>query len=1796
MTNRLLILFIVCLPLLQSCSDKNKVKLLETNAKEEVPVLGNLSFVFNKNLAPDSILNRWETEEFIQFEPKIKGKFRWQNPNELVFSPSENLKPATEYKGTIQKSLTKYSKFLLGKTDGIVFHTPKLRIEQTSGMWIARELNTTDILPEVSLRFNYPIKPADVLKRLSIKNGGDRIEFQSQSEESSEAMVLRLTNVKPEDKDLNLSIEIEDGLVPIGGLSATQEPLKSEVNIASPFVLIIGQVTAEHDGVNGTVKVYCSQQIAENQLLKDFISFEPKVKFTAELTDEGIIITSEEFNVEKGYEVSFKTGLKGNVGGVLKEPSAHQITFGKLEPSISFVNSSGEYLSTKGEKNLEVRIVNVPEVKVTITKIYENNILSMRKYGYYGGYYDEYYEEGDYEQSGSDDYDATFGDVVYEKVINTSALPKYRNSRLFHFKFPDNLPEFKGIYFVKINSSNEYYLSDNKIVSFSDIGLITRTGKDKIYVFANSIVSASALNGVNITAYGLNNQKIGTGQTNSDGYAEIKLINKNSKGFAPAMITAKIGGDFNCMPFSNTRVETSRFDIGGVRSNATGLRAFIYGDRDIYRPGEKMIFSAIVRNQIWKSPGEIPVKMKVLLPNGKELKLLKKSLNSQGSMESYVQLDAAAVSGHYSLELYTSTDVLLATKALLVEEFMPDRIKVKAELDKKDYKPGEKLLLSLEAVNYFGPPASGRNYESELQLKERAFDSKSFPNYNFSLSQSNNYYESMLSEGVTNDEGKADEAFEIPAYYKDRGILQADIFTTVFDENGRPVSRASSAPVYTQQVFYGIKNDGYGYYQLNQPVRFNLVALNKDDKPFASTKAKLLVIKHEYKTVLSKSGSYFRYNSQLEDKTIVDKEITLSGSNSYYDFVPRSPGNYELRIARPGAGTYVSTSFYSYGYWGNYGNSFEVNREGNIDIALDKTSYHTGETAQVLFKTPFNGKMLVTVEQDEVISHQYVEVKNRAASISIDLKSEHLPNAYVTATLIKPHTQSNIPLTVAHGYTSLMIEDLTNKIPVRIEAVDKSRSNTKQRITVKSLPGAKVTLAAVDEGILQITGFKTPDPYGYFYAKRALETTAHDIYPFLLPELKGGKSTGGDGFDLSKRVNPLPNKRVKLVANWSGITDSKSGEIVFDVDIPPFSGEIRLMAVAYKDTRFGSADAKITVADPIVISTGLPRFLSPGDTAYVSVNLTNTTEKSASAQVKIITSGGIKSMENGYSAAITSNNENRQIVKLVAGNAIGTAKYTVSVSAFGETFKDEIDITVRPAASLQKEAKNGAITGGSSEVINISNSSFMPASETRSLVVSRSPVLQFAEHLEYLVQYPHGCTEQIVSSAFPQLYFGDISEMMLRDEAGKSFANANVQEAIRSIKMRQLYSGGLTLWESGGQEHWWASVYATHFLIEAKKAGYQVDNDLLNNLLDYLKAKVKQRNYVSYFYNRTENKRIAPKEMAYSLFVLAIANKADISTMNYYKQHQDELAIDSRFLLSAAYAIAGDKQKFREMLPISFSGEEANPETGGSFASAIRDEGIALYAIMEADLGNPLIGTMANHLSNQMKGRSYLTTQERSFAFLCLGKLAKQAAASTVSGTVKVDGKTIGTVNSNTLKLKDKQLTGKQIEISTTGTGKLYYFYSTEGVPTGPVKEEDNFMRVRKTFYNRFGHVISGNSFKSNELIIVGITIENAYGSTIDNVVITDLLPAGFEIENHRVKQLPGMSWIKDANYATHIDIRDDRINFYLDLNSGKSTYYYAVRAVSSGSFKMGPVMAVAMYRGDMYSYNGAGTITISAR
>jgi uncharacterized protein YfaS (alpha-2-macroglobulin family) len=409
-----------------------------------------------------------------------------------------------------------------------------------------------------------------------------------------------------------------------------------------------------------------------------------------------------------------------------------------------------------------------------------------------------------------------------------------------------------------------------------------------------------------------------------------------------------------------------------------------------------------------------------------------------------------------------------------------------------------------------------------------------------------------------------------------------------------------------------------------------------------------------------------------------------------------------------------------------------------------------------------------------------------------------------------------------------------------------------------------------------------------------------------------------------------------------------------------------------------------------------------------------------------------------------------------------------------------------------------------------------------------------------------------------------------------------------------LYTGAITLWDDSGTENWWTSVYAAHFLLEAKKAGYDVDQGLLETLLSYINNRLSNKNTITYFYNRDQQKKIAPKEVAYSLYVLSLAGKTNIAVMNYYKAKPGLLSLDSKYLLAAAYAISGDKAKFRELLPSSFGGEESVPQTGGSFYSDIRDEAIALNALLEVDPSNDQVPVMAKHVVSKLKQRTWYSTQESSFGFLAIGKLASAANKSTVTADVMVNGKTIGKINNDAAKFPGKLLNGTNVTLTTKGSGQLYYWWQSEGISqSGAYKEEDNFLRIRRRFLDRNGKYLTGNSFAQNDLIIVQLTLEKTYTGTVENIVLTDLIPAGFEIENPRTKDIPGLDWIKDGSSPTAIDVRDDRIHFFVDADSYRQVYYYAVRAVSPGTYQMGPASADAMYNAEYHSYNGAGKIVV---
>jgi len=1170
---------IALLCLLVSCGKKNELHIEQKNFEAEIQPEQNLVFTFDKPLVTATQLNKWDTTRYLLFTPAVPGRFKWTAPDELVFSPLQPFAPSADFQGELTGNLFRHSpkKYNLPADELVRFHTPYLHLSEAKAFWSQNENQEGQLEPRLDLNFNYPVAPAQLANRLHVYHGTTELPAELVTNNAGEQITVRLTdNTIFKDDALPVRVLIAPGLRTSGSTYETKLPLDKEVLFPSRQCLQIAEVTTGIEEGQEQIFVSTTQPVRLDNL-HELITLQPRVDFAVEEREGGFVIKGN-IPQENTYELTISKNLTGLEGVKLGKSYSHTVTFEDVRPGISFVNSKSIYLSSQGARNIALNVVKVPRLKVSIGKVYENNILALLKQGKsYDGEYEEEAEE--YHDWSYFPVDETNGNTIFEREYDTRSLRKQGNTHLLNLNLNDLDfdSEFKGLYVLTVTSTDKKWLGDSKIISVSNIGLIAKQGKNDVIVFANSLREAKVQPGVEIRFISTNNQIIYKTTTDQDGVVRFADLDKQAPDFKIGLITARSGQDFTYLPYSQTQVNTSRFEVGGKRLSKLNYDAFIYGDRNLYRPGDVMHVNTVVRTPDWKTVAGLPVKIKLLLPNGKEYKTLKSKLNNQGAGESTFQLPVSAVTGTYALEVYSGNDVLLNSRKISVEEFMPDRLKVTATLNKQIFKAGDSLMTKFVAHNLFGPPAAGRNYEVQLSLKKKPFDTKKYDNYTFDLVTAGSVdIQNSVRQGQTNAQGQGQETFGLTGY-KDIGLLEGSVFTTVFDETGRPVNRLSKFEVSTQAVFYGIRNFD-DYVSTRQPLRIPLLALNQAGIPVA-TPARVQLVRFTYESVIEHSEEAYNYWSQRKENIISSKIITIPAGGSVFNFTPISSGDYEIRVLRPGALTYVAQQFYAYGWGDTESTSFEVNNEGEVDISLDKTSYEVGDEAQVLFKAPFPGKILVTVERDKVLRYFYLKTDKKAASLTLPILKEYLPNMYITATALRQIKDNQLPLTIARGFVPLAVTQKNTQLPVAISAPEVSRSQRVQPITVRTVPQAEVTLAVVDEGILQLKDYQTPDPHAFFYQKRALEVNAYDLYPFLFPEITGRKSSfGGDGYDLAKRINPLTSKRVKLVSVWSGqLKANSAGLATVNVKVPEFSGALRIMAVAYNSSAFGSADKMMRV-------------------------------------------------------------------------------------------------------------------------------------------------------------------------------------------------------------------------------------------------------------------------------------------------------------------------------------------------------------------------------------------------------------------------------------------------------------------------------------------------------------------------------------------------------------------------------------------------------------------------------------------
>jgi hypothetical protein len=1764
-----------------------------------------LVFEFSRSVVTQEAVNQWTTTPYVEFSPVIPGMFVWQDSARLVFSPDGMFPGDVRIEAKLNVPLLLKSSGApdFDGEDEFTFATEPFTLSRAEFFYDRIDLNRT-VGVRMNLEFTYAVQPADVQKYLAVSiDKTTHAVFTVMAQNPSKIIPVEIGNMTQLEKKRAFSISFSGEF--------TSSETNTPISMTKPFEYMLPgleelKIYGHNFNFNGnesTIEFQTSQEV-DAEAVGRFVTVVPERRYVVETKGREGFILRGNFEPGTAFTILVKKDLPSLLGAKIKSDYQANIVIGNVQPSYRFT-SLGMYLMLSGAKKVGIATVNISQLRVRVSQIFQNNIVHFlhngRSYDY-DYYYDDTEDGFSSYRRKFRFYIGNYGRFIEEKIIDISSSPNREVLSEFDMK-PFLKSDDKGFYLVEIsNKEGESWRSTAKLISLSDIGLIVKRGNTDVKVFAVSLESNEPMQNVKINLISSTNQSIASGMTDGKGMASFAYDAEQKRNFDLMLVTAAKNDDANIINLRDYRVETSRFDVAGKHDVAGMFDAFVYGDRTLYRPGEKIIITGIVRSLHNILPKDLPVKVRMFNPRGNKVVEVMRSLNDEGSFEYQYQTLPTAMTGTYRVEILTGDEQYLSSYPVMLEDFVPDRLKIFLTASKDKAVPGETVTYHAEALNFFGPPASGRSFEFEGTFVPVPFISKNFPDLRFNDDGAPLFKtDPIVVTGETDRNGKADATIVLPQAMTAGGVMKARGKIAVFDESGRPVYRVVNTTVYPKKYFIGVRNKGPYYVSPNIPQAVSVIAVDQDDVPIDGFAATVSIIRKEWHSVLRSNGEgrNLRYVSEQREIPVQSFDIALKKDPIDVQYSVSRSGDYVVRISKKGEDGYNAFSFYSYRWGTTDVTSFEQDPEARIDIVFDKKVYHPGDDARVLFQTPFDGTMLVTVERNGVYTSEFIPVKNNAAALRIPVKEKYLPNVYVSAVLFRKLKDQNLPLLAGHGFAPLMVERLSDNLHVVITAPEKIRPKRKQEVRIKVHDAQKVfvTLAAVDEGILQIKNYTTPDPYGYFYARKALQTETFDFFRDLIPESVPQKSsTGGSDDAMAARVNPLAVSRFKPVSLWSGVlTTDAGGEAKVLLDVPDFNGELRLMAVAYKGDRFGSAQKPLRVADPVVITPALPRFIAPNDIIVMPVTAFNTTDKPTTLTFAIQTEGPVTVEQKTVMMEIGANQERFVNVTLKAANEAGKAKVTVRTSAFGEQIETETEIAVRPASPFATVSTVGFLDGGGTTTLSV-DGEFYPFNKKQYLILSPFPVANFAKQLKHLVGYPHGCLEQTTSKAFPQIYLRDIATVMDPSILNNGSPTFFVNEAIAKITSMQQPDGYFSYWPGEYSKNQWSMVYATHFLFEAKKAGYIVSDAVLNTALGVLQSIAREKSTVDYYVsenNRVIVKRIADKSSIYALYVLALAGKADLGTMNFFRTARHLLTDDTRSLLAGAYILNGDKEVYGELMPVEFTVEQPQRMSGGWFDSPIRSAAVMLNVLIESDPNNQNIIRYVDYLSRSFESLHWYSTQENAFTLLGLGKLARLTRSQTVQGSFSVNGMTTRYDGGN--KRFDLADISGDVALSLMDGGRVYYSLVTEGIrKDGGSKPEDRNLRVRREFFDRFGGPAKLDSVIQNSLVIVKVTV-TCSDDFLSYVAVSDLLPAGFEIENPRLQDNSLYSIIRNPSVPEYVDIRDDRINFYTSFKyrEREKTFYYLVRAVTKGVFVYPPISAEAMYNGNYVSLTGKSMLKI---
>ena len=1723
----------------------------------------------------------------VQITPAVQGKTRWLDVDKIGFFPENALPPSVEYTVELSDSLSPTADVVLVGQRKFTYVTKPFQVERAELTFQYDELRKK-AMALGSVAFNYPVKVADVKNALSILTaGGVEIPYLLQTDDTiAKTLTVEVADVSSVLAARQLQVQVASGFKCAGAETGLPAASVAVLHVKAAEALTINSADVHHNDEKPSIQLMFSSIIAV-EALREHISIEPALPYRLVSNNSNVLEIQADFKHRSDYIVRIQRGVAATNGALLKEDYAVTLSMPNLRPRVRFVDSDF-FLPRTGPLDFNLATVNVEQVTFGIVQVYLSRLPRLIHTGV-----------------------LDVSSRLNEEVLTPLPLRDYLTDK------------HAGIFKVVVQSADEWTYGNAQLFVMTDLGILAKRVGGELWVWIHSLTSLAPVPQAAVQLMDELHQVQFTGETDSAGFVKFSTDAEELEEFPPLLTVTK-GDDFSFIKLDGEPISAGDFATEGEPYLVEGYEAFLYTDRGIYRPGETVNLVGIIRGKNNEVPSYLAVKTAFVgPPNQRTLRTFWEHTGTEGDCEVQIPLPTSAPTGIYAI-LMSVAGKEIGRISFQVEEFMPDRMKVSLKTDNDSYALGDEIGIEVTAENLFGTPAVGQKVEASYMLEAAPYmPPAEWRSFHFAdATRTFERQRGELGNATTGADGKTTYHFTLPDNLEPPSLLNGVIYATVQESGGRAVTASHQVAIHPYSHYVGIKRLTSGTVKPHEEVVFNYVVVDNGGKAEAGRTLQL--------TVSAISGT------QITELTA--QTLTSTTGVGSFSFMPSAYGRHRVEIVDIASGAKTAMPFYV-SEWA--GVQWSMNAPDRLDITLDKNAYQPGETAMLHINAPFPGKLLLTVEREKILSYHTFMLEESSARLKIPVKHDYAPNVYLSVMLIRSveALEKDAPAR-AFGTIPLKLDAEQHRLTVEIDAPEQIRPNREVDIKFRVRGGRagqsyRVSIAAVDEGVLQLIDSRTPAPHTYFYRQREPETGSYDFYTALnqtdyfpirliesLSELMilqlnhqaAMKSRYGTAFLLAEAGTPPPAPingvmRVKPLSRWSGLmTTDANGQGSVRFHIPQFNGTLRVTAIAFSGADYGSSSAQIVVREPLVLTPTFPRFLSSGDKMRVPVTLFNGTGAAGEFTVTLQAHGPVRldilSQEPRSLYApdkvqkpltVAAGTEGELFFDVVTHDAIGTTTFELSATGNGESTRVAVELPIRSAIPPVVTATGqGVVRAGEPAEFNLPANLREDSSEFM-VTVSPFPALKFANGLRYLIQYPHGCLEQTTSRVFPLLYFSELARLieptLAEDRKVAHYINAGISK-LESMMTPAHY---FAYWPNGTSVNNWSSIYAAHFLVEARKAGYEIANQVYNRMLEGLRQQAKQGRNLNA--QGTDADRYSLAQTVYACYVLALAGQPERGVMNFLKDSGlSRLPDYSQIQLAGAFALSGDVEKAHTMIPASIATAQIGErETSGNFDSPTRAQAIMLDVLTAFTANHPAIPTLIERLSDAATGiNGWGTTQENAFAFLALCKLLRKQHHQGYAGRLIRDGQHVADFDETGAQYTLSDWDGARVRLTVEGKGTCYYYWVASGIKRdSDITEYGHGLRVNRRYFNQDGTEVK-TVFQQGELVIAEITVE-ALTNTLANVAVVDMLPAGFEIENPRLQSRANVSELGAYNFRPdYLDIRDDRLVFFGDFRQQEARkFYYALRAVTPGTFTVPPIKAEAMYDPTKSAVAAGGTIRV---